>query len=179
MKARKGRAYDLVVTRWGARLGQRRLVCAVGRGGICRGADKREGDGASPAGVHRLMALLYRADRGARPKGAFKAQAIGPSDLWSDDPTDPRYNQPRRAPSPFRHERLRRGDRQYDLLLVSDWNAALPGRQGARPGAGSAIFLHLWRKARHPTAGCIALARRDFLWLLTRLSPRAKVVVRR
>ena len=172
---------DLLVTRWGARLGARRLPCAVGRGGIV--ADKREGDGATPAGRLRLTGLRFRADRVARPalpRTALRrkplpraARAIGPADLWSDDPRDPAYNSAVRAPHPFGHERLRRADRLYDILAETDWNAA-----PARPGRGSAIFVHVWRGPRVATAGCIAFSRADLRWLLRHLGPRAAIEVR-
>ncbi len=162
---------DLVVTRWGARFGARRLPCALGRGGIT-GA-KREGDGATPAGRWRVAGLYYRPDRLARRALPRGAKPIGPADLWSDDARDPAYNQPVRAPHRFSHERLRRGDRLYDLVLISDWNYP-----EATPGRGSAIFLHRWRKPRHPTAGCLAFAPGDLLWLARRLGPHSRIVVR-
>lgn len=159
----------LLVNRQGARLGNRRIPCALGRGGIS--GDKREGDGATPLGTHRIVGLLYRPDRIARP--APWAQPIGPSDLWSDDAADPRYNHAVRVPYAGSHERLRRGDPLYDAVLLTDWNWP-----DAKPGAGSAIFLHAWRKPRYPTAGCVAFARSDLLWLLPRLGPGAQVQVR-
>jgi L,D-peptidoglycan transpeptidase YkuD (ErfK/YbiS/YcfS/YnhG family) len=159
---------DLVVTPTGLRFAGRRFPRALGRGGPT-GA-KREGDGCTPRGAHRIVGVLYRPDRMARPARA--ARPIRPRDLWSDDPRDPRYNRPVRAPHPFSHERLRRADPLYDLVLVTDWNA------DGRPGRGSAIFVHRWRRAGAPTAGCVALRPRDLLWVARRLSPRSRLVVR-
>jgi L,D-peptidoglycan transpeptidase YkuD (ErfK/YbiS/YcfS/YnhG family) len=76
---------DLVVTPWGARFMGRRFACSIGRGGVT--SRKREGDGATPIGTHRIIGMLYRADRITAP--ADWARPIGPFDLWSDDPTDP------------------------------------------------------------------------------------------
>jgi L,D-peptidoglycan transpeptidase YkuD (ErfK/YbiS/YcfS/YnhG family) len=160
---------DLHVGRWGARFGGRRMPCAVGRGGI--GVKRAEGDGVTPAGRHRIEMVLWRPDRGARPR--IRARPIGAGDLWSDDPADPAYNTLVRRPHAFSHEVLRRADRQYDLVAVLDWN-----RGPAVPGRGSAIFLHLWRGARRPTAGCIALRRRDLAFLLRHWTRRSRVVVR-
>lgn len=163
LRARPG---DLVVTRWGARLGNRRFPCATGRGGV--GEKRREGDGVTPTGRHRVEAVLHRPDRLRR-----QGRAIGPRDGWSDDPKDPAYNRQVRRPHEFSHEALYRADRQYDLLAVLDWN-----RAPVVPGRGSAIFLHVWRRPRHPTAGCIAFRRRDLQFILARLGPRGRVVVR-
>ena len=160
---------DLVVTRWGARFLGRRFACSVGRGGIT--ATKREGDGGTPVGTHRIVGMLYRPDRIAPP--ADWAMPISPSDLWSDDVRDPDYHLMVRAPHPFGHERLTRADPQYDLVLITDWNWP-----DATPGKGSAIFIHTWRRPRHPTAGCVGLARQDLLWIAARLQPQSRLIVR-
>ncbi|WP_444667520.1 L,D-transpeptidase family protein [Cereibacter changlensis] len=162
---------DLLVGRWGASFAGRRFACSIGRGGIS--AAKREGDGATPVGSHRITGLLYRPDRVAVSALPDWAVPIGPGDLWSDDPRDPEYNHMVRAPHPFRHERLSRADPLYDVILTTDWNWPW-----ARPGRGSAIFLHSWRKPRHPTAGCVAFAREDLLWIANRLSPETRLIVR-
>lgn len=162
---------DLVVTRHGAWFAGRRFPCAVGRGGIVPARAKREGDGATPAGVHRFAGMLFRADRLVAP--AEWALPIGPGDLWSDDPRDEDYNLPVRVPHGFGHERLRRADPQYDVMLLTDWNWP-----DAVPGRGSAIFVHIWRRPGHPTAGCVAFARSDLLWIAARLRPEGRLIVR-
>lgn len=159
---------DLVLTPMGLRFAGRVIPCSIGRGGIR--ADKREGDGATPAGQHRIVGMLYRPDRLARP--ATWAQPIGPLDLWSDDPADPRYNTQVRGPHPYGHEALRRADPLYDLVLLSDWNWPV-----AQTGAGSAIFLHRWRRPGYPTEGCIAMDPAHLRWLAVRLRPGARLIV--
>ncbi|WP_273523556.1 L,D-transpeptidase family protein [Rhodosalinus sediminis] len=139
---------DMVLTPRGLRFMGRRWPCAIGRGGVTDA--KREGDGATPRGVHRIVGLLYRPDRMARP--VDWAVPIRPGDLWSDDPADPDYNLMVRAPHAYSHERLRRADPLYDLVILTDWNWPR-----AQPGRGSAIFLHAWRRPGYPTAGCVAL----------------------
>lgn len=159
---------DLVVTPAGLRFRGRTFPCTLGRGGVTR--DKREGDGATPAGVHRLVGMLYRPDRLARP--APWALPIGPCDLWSDDPRDPDYNLMVRAPHDFGHERLRRPDPQYDLILLTGWNWPRAER-----GRGSAIFVHVWRRPGAPTAGCVALARASLLWIAPRIRHHSRLIV--
>lgn len=122
----------------------------------------------TPVGRHRIEVVLHRPDR-----LAGTGRGIEPRDGWSDDPKDPAYNRMVRRPHRFSHEALRRADRQYDLLAVLDWN-----RDPPVPGLGSAIFLHVWRRPRHPTAGCIAFRRADLDFILSRMGPRARVVVR-
>ena len=132
---------DMVLTPAGLRFAGRLIPCSIGRGGVS--SAKREGDGATPAGVHRIVGLLFRPDRIARP--APWAEPIGPQDLWCDDSGHPAYNHWVRSPFAASHERLRRADPLYDLVLVTDWNWP-----EARAGKGSAIFLHQWRRPRRP-----------------------------
>lgn len=164
----------LVVEPWGAWFARRRLRCAIGRGGL--GAKRGEGDGVTPVGVHALEAVLYRPDRAAGRAAARvfrRAREIGPMDGWSDDPADPAYNTGVSLPRGFSHERLRRADPMYDVVGVLDWN-----RDPVVPGRGSAIFLHVWRAPRWPTAGCVAFRAADLVWVLSRWTPASRVIVR-
>jgi len=140
----------------------------AGRGGITTA--KREGDGATPAGAHAILACLYRPDRIARP--VPWAKPIRRRDLWSDDPRDPAYNLMVSAPHAHSAERLFRPDPLYDLLLITGYNWPEPLR-----GAGSAIFIHVWRGPARPTAGCVAMARQHLLWMVRRLRPGARLIV--
>ena len=159
---------DLVLTPTGLRFLNRRFACTIGRTGLT--GKKHEGDGATPRGVHDLIGLLYRPDRIARPTDW--AVPIGPGDLWSDDPRHEDYNLMVRAPYPHRHEKLRRADPQYDLILLTNWNWPYAER-----GKGSAIFIHQWRRPGFPTAGCIGLSRTDLHWIAPRIRLGSRLIV--
>ena len=159
---------DLVLTKQGVRFQNRLMPCSIGRGGIR--VDKREGDGATPVGAHRITGLYYRPDR-MRPPVPW-AVPIRLGDLWSDDVADPAYNQLVRRPHGFSFETMRRADPLYDMVLVTDWN-----RPVATAGKGSAIFLHIWRKPHHPTEGCVAFSRANLLWIIQRLTPDSRLIV--
>ena len=132
--------------------GSLRLPCALGRSGV--GRDKREGDGATPAGGTGCRSPFSIApDRIPRPATRLPVRADpAPDSGWCDDPADRRYNRPVRLPYAARHERLWRDDRLYDVVVVLDYNLARP-----LPGAGSAIFLHVAAPGFRPTEGCIAV----------------------
>lgn len=115
--------------------------------------------------------MLYRPDRMARP--ASWAAPIGPPDLWSDDPNDGAYNLMVRAPYTASHEKLRRADPLYDLMLLTDWNWPYPVK-----GRGSAIFIHQWRRPGYPTEGCIALRRDHLRRIAARVLPGTLLVVK-
>ena len=146
------------------------MPCAVGRGGIHW--RKVEGDGVTPVGTFRLCWVYWRADRRKAPMSVLPAQPLGPFQGWAEAPDDPCYNRPIRHPHGFPADRMARGDGLYDLCAVTDQNA------DCVPGAGSAIFVHLWRKPRHPTAGCVAFDRRDLDWILSRWRPCSRLVIR-
>jgi len=166
------RAIDLVVTRCGSRYRGRYFPCSVGRGGI--GRKSGEGDAITPMGRWRIVGAGYRADRMPRPDVPFRANPIGPADIWSDDALDPAYNQGFAARNhPYSHEAVRRGDRLYDLVAMLDFNWPDPVA-----GAGSAIFLHAWRKPRYPTAGCVAFAPEVLRFILESWVPDARVIIR-
>ena len=162
---------DMILSKMGLHFMGRRLPCTIGRGGLVDAKAKREGDGATPRGVHRIVGMLYRPDRMARPTDW--ALPIGPPDLWSDDVDDPDYNLMVRAPQDFGHEVLRRADPQYDLILLTGWNWP-----HADPGRGSAIFMHRWRRPGAPTAGCLAFSAHDLLWIAQRIQHRTRLVIR-
>lgn len=153
----------MVLTRQGLRWRGRLFPCSIGRAGVT--AAKREGDHATPAGILRITGLWYRPDRLARP--------IGPGDLWCDDPDHPAYNRHARAPLAASHERLRRADPLYDLILTTDWNA------DGVPGRGSAIFLHQWRRPGYGTEGCIAFARPHLMAIARQARPGTRLVIPR
>lgn len=162
------RAGDMVLTPTGVRFYGRKYPCSVGRGGLS--SLKREGDGATPRGVHRIVGMLYRPDRMSRP--CDWAEPILPGDLWSDDPAHCDYNHLVRAPYPHSHERLRRADPLYDLVLLTDWNwpQAVAGR-------GSAIFIHQWRRPGYPTEGCIAFSRQNLRTIAARITRETRLFV--
>jgi len=88
--------------------GHLRIKVALGRSGIK--ANKREGDGATPAGRYRLVRLWWRPDRLPRPRTLLPVRPIGVLDAWCEDTSDRRYNQAIRI-SPGQPGALRRSVR--------------------------------------------------------------------
>ena len=151
----------------------RRLArCALGRAGVAAAGAKREGDGASPAGLWPLRRVLWRPDRGAAPASRLPLQAIAPGDGWCDAPDDPAYNRPVTLPYGAGAEALWRDDRVYDLIILGFNDSPVV------PGAGSAIFVHLARLDFGPTEGCIALGGSDLVHLLAHARPGDSLRIR-
>ncbi len=133
--------------------------CALGRGGIR--ADKREGDGATPAGRFAPREIRYRADRLTLPETRLAAVPIETDDGWCDDPSDPAYNRAVTFPHGASAEKMWRDDGLYDLLVILGHNDAPPVA-----GLGSAIFLHCASPELGETEGCVALPRDTLLALV-------------
>jgi L,D-peptidoglycan transpeptidase YkuD (ErfK/YbiS/YcfS/YnhG family) len=161
---------DLVLTPTGLRFMGRTFPVSVGRSGVTM--DKREGDGATPAGSHRIIGLLYRADRIAMAALPAWARPIHLQDRWCDLSGHPDYNHLTRKPFGKSAERLRRADPLYDLILPLDWNWP-----EAVPGKGSAIFIHGWRRPLYPTAGCLAFSRSDLFFIARHAMPGTRVII--
>ena len=159
---------DLVLTPRGVRFQGQLYPCTIGKTGITR--NKREGDKATPAGIHRIVGMLYRPDR--IPAPVPWAMPIGPRDLWSDDGTQGDYNSLVQAPYPHSHEVLRRADPLYDLVILTDWNWP-----DAVAGRGSAIFIHQQRRPGYPTEGCVAFSRAHLHQIAAQLTRHSRLIV--
>jgi L,D-peptidoglycan transpeptidase YkuD (ErfK/YbiS/YcfS/YnhG family) len=77
-----------------------------------------------------------------------------------------------RAPYPHSHERLRRADPLYDLVILTDWNWPY-----AVKGRGSAIFIHQYRRPGYPTEGCVAFSRSHLHQIARRIRYRTRLIV--
>jgi L,D-peptidoglycan transpeptidase YkuD (ErfK/YbiS/YcfS/YnhG family) len=150
--------------------GRLAIPVVLGRSGIR--ANKREGDGSTPRGRFRFVRLWWRADRNPRPRTLLPAARIDRRIAWCEDTADRRYNRPFRRSAEEPGDRLWRDDGLYDLIIEIDHNT--------RPrvaGRGSAVFLHVARPDRSPTAGCVAFGANDLRRLLTRFGPRTRFEV--
>ena len=119
-----------------------------------------------------MRRVLFRADRLRLPATDLPLQALRPEDGWCDDPSDAAYNRPVTRPYAGRHEALWRPDAIYDIIVVLGWND-----DPIRPGAGSAIFLHLAKPEYSPTEGCVALDLTDCLTVLRLARPDSSLVI--
>lgn len=149
-------------------IGGPRWRCAIGRGGLS--AFKREGDGASPVGTWRMVAVRHRGDRHLPPRTGLPGRAHRPHDGWCDAVGDRNYNRPVQHPYPASAEVMWRADHLYDVvvLIAHNWRPRVQG-------GGSAIFMHLARPGYTPTAGCVALARRDLETVLAHVRPGDRI----
>lgn len=134
------------------------VPAVIGRAGAIGPDRKREGDGATPGGMHVVgPAFGYAPSIATRLR--YRQATAG--DWWVDDPASPDYNTWVTVKPACSAEAMRRDDGQYELGAVLGWNT-----DPVEPGRGSAIFLHVWKGPDEPTSGCVALAREDTAALL-------------
>ena len=119
--------YPLERSRGILRFEDREYPCALGCNDVQN--TKREGDGATPAGIFFLRQVFYRADRLPPPTSGLPVRVLGPDDGWCDDPGHRDYNRFVRLPFEASHEALWREDNLYDVIVVVGHNddPPLPG----------------------------------------------------
>jgi L,D-peptidoglycan transpeptidase YkuD (ErfK/YbiS/YcfS/YnhG family) len=100
------------------------------------------------------------------------SRRIDAATAWCEQPAHPRYNRPFRRSANEPGDRLRRDDHMYDWIVEIDHNT--------RPriaGRGSAVFLHVARPERSPTAGCVAFDAKALRRLLARVGPDTRIEI--
>lgn len=134
----------------------------IGKNGMALHGQKREGDGKSPAGLFPISLVFGEAEHFAT---GLPYRRTTDQDIWIDDPQSTLYNQWSQLPTTASSfERMKRKDVLYKLGLVVDYN-----QNPIVPGAGSAIFIHVWRNETKGTAGCAALAEKNLKMLVEAL----------
>ena len=143
-----------------------KLRCCIGKKGIK--SNKKEGDYSTPKGLFNLKKLYFRKDRVGIPVCKIKKKAIKKDMAWCDNPKHKKYNQEIKTQNKNFKENLYRKDHKYDYIISINHN------EKKNPGKGSAIFIHLTDNYK-PTAGCIALKKKDFEILIKLIDKKSKI----
>ena len=143
-----------------------KLKCCVGKNGI--NSIKKEGDYSTPRGLFNLKKLYFRKDRVGVPKCKILKKIIKKNMAWCDDPNHEKYNEEIKVKTNNNKESLYRNDNIYNYIISIDHN------HKKVPNNGSAIFIHLTNNYK-PTAGCVALKKKDFEILLKLIDKKTKI----
>ncbi|KTD24598.1 L,D-transpeptidase family protein [Legionella maceachernii] len=132
------------------------VKAVIGKSGVAPIGKKREGDLKTPAGLYSLGEAF-----GFQPLALkMDYKYITPDDKYVDDVNSKDYNhwvngKTEAKSYEFMHVKF------YKMGIVVNYN-----KDPIVPGAGSAIFMHLWKSANTPTAGCIAMDKQHLLAIL-------------
>ena len=144
--------------------------CCIGKNGSV--IKKKEGDKKTPKGTYRIENVYYRKDRIKKPQTELKCVQITNKMGWCNDIEFPKkYNKLITLNQKLKHEKLRRHDYKYNLLIPIKYNFNKP-----IVGRGSCIFIHLTKDYK-PTAGCIGLKMKDFLIMLKIIKKNSKIKI--
>jgi L,D-peptidoglycan transpeptidase YkuD (ErfK/YbiS/YcfS/YnhG family) len=144
------------------------LKCCIGKNGL--NSDKKEGDYSTPKGLFNLKKLYFRKDRVGFPSCKINKKIITKNIAWCDDPHHEKYNEEITIFKDNNKEKFYRNDHKYDYLITINHN------DKKIPFNGSAIFIHLTNDYK-PTAGCIALKKKDFEIMLKLINQKTKIKI--
>ena len=139
------------------------------------GPQKREGDGRSPAGVFRLSNAFGIAGELPPESAGFSYTRSLPTSYCVEDARSIYYNQlvdsSRVTASSWEQwSEMLRPDGLFDWGVVVQQNAP-----DIKKGAGSCVFLHIWRGPHRPTSGCTSMPKPELenvlRWLATTRAP--------
>ena len=164
------------------KVGNKVFRCQVGSLGLKNAAKKIEGDKTTPIGKWYLKSIYYRSDRILRPKlkkkNILKINRITKYCGWCDDIRSHYYNKyitiNNSRSSNINYESLWRQDNAYDLIIETSHNT-----KPIIKNKGSAIFIHCSFEDFRSTAGCVALKKRDLMFLIKNLSSKAYIQIKK
>jgi L,D-peptidoglycan transpeptidase YkuD (ErfK/YbiS/YcfS/YnhG family) len=158
---------------WQARLGKNGLIWGKGlHPQPTQSATKKEGDNRSPAGVFAIGGAWGAAHK-IQKSPSLAYRQVTTRDLWVEDPTSPSYNkhivldhEPTTAWE--KKQQMKQNDPVHALKLFIAHNPP----PAATPGAGSAIFFHIWRNdGAKATAGCTTMDVKKLQSLIAKIDP--------
>ncbi len=163
------------------KVGKKAFRCQIGSGGLKKEEKKVEGDKTTPIGKWYLVSLYYRSDRVLRPKfkkkNILKINRITQYCGWCDDVSSKNYNKyvnTKCILNKISYERLWREDNAYDIIIEMSHNT-----KPIIKNKGSAIFIHCSFEDLKATAGCVALKKRDLMFLIENIKRETYIQIKK
>lgn len=167
----------------------------VGRNGVRPLAQRRSGDGTTPAGIFRLAAhrapdgqVFQVFGNGSDPGGPAAWRQVESGDCWGATPGTSSYNRLRRSaagacPSPDEYLPNFVGSYRQAALIGANMGRHRSGDDPGEPPLAAAIFLHHFsfdaNGGTRATSGCVSLGTTNLAAVLRHLRPgRAWFVIR-
>ncbi|MEP7015454.1 MAG: L,D-transpeptidase family protein [Verrucomicrobiota bacterium] len=130
------------------------------------GPIKREGDDKAPAGVFPLRGVFGQA---LRADTRMPYLRLTPNIVGVDDPSSRYYNQ-LIDKSKINDPDWKHAEKMFGVDVYK-WGVLVDHNLPPTPGAGSCIFLHVWKSPATSTSGCTAMAEKHLLDLIRWLDP--------
>tara|TARA_B100001093_G_scaffold314072_1_gene299669 strand:- start:227 stop:769 length:543 start_codon:yes stop_codon:yes gene_type:complete len=164
------------------KVGNKVFRCQIGEKGFKKPSRKVEGDKSTPIGKWYLESLYYRPDRIFRPKlkkkNFIKLNKITKHCCWCNDVNSKYYNKYINIKSsPFNkisYEKLWREDNAYDIIINISHNT-----KPIIKNKGSAIFIHCSFDDLRTTAGCVALKKRDLMFIIKNIKSEPYIQIKK
>ena len=102
----------------------------------------------------------------------MKKRVIKKNMGWCDDPKSRQYNKLVKLPFVFKHEKLFKKEKIYDIILVLNYNM-----KPVKKNKGSAIFIHVAKNNFKKTEGCVAIKKINLIKLIKEINPNTKVKI--
>ena len=91
---------------------------------------------------------------------------------WCDESSSRQYNKMIKFPFRLSAEKLWLKDNIYDVIIVINYNLKPIIKK-----KGSAIFLHIAKRNYKPTKGCVAIAKKDMILLISKINKKTKIII--
>ena len=161
------------------KVGNKAFRCQIGKGGIKNAARKVEGDKSTPSGKWPLKSIYYRPDKINLPKLIFNSfltlNKITKNCGWCDDYKSSDYNRyieinKNGKTFSYSYEHLWREDDVYDIFIEIGFND-----DPVTSKRGSAIFIHCSFEDLRDTLGCIAISKKNLIFLINSIKKHTKI----
>ncbi len=167
------------------------IDAAIGKNGMAWGVEwerqrsgqsnriKKEGDGCSPAGVYFIGSAFGFAPHAHDfiPAMKWAYLPLKTTSICVDDPVSPYYNQLIDSNIVPHWNPQTSGEHMLKKIPQYTWGSVIQYNNTHQKGAGSCIFIHVWRDALHGTAGCVAMEQQEIIQMLRWLDPSKAPVI--
>jgi L,D-peptidoglycan transpeptidase YkuD (ErfK/YbiS/YcfS/YnhG family) len=179
------RAFERTSSRSGWQMRGHAIPVVLGKKGMAWGRGlveftaavrKVEGDNKAPAGIFRLGPAFGYAPRSGARWIKLPYIPLTKNSEGIDDPRSRYYNKL------VDRSKIAKVDwRTSEQMLRSDvlykWGVVVAHNSANTPGAGSCIFLHVWKNSSSATAGCTAMPEQNLVDLLRWVDPSKRPVL--
>lgn len=149
------------------------ISVVIAKNGLAPIGLKQEGDGRTPQGIYKI-GPSFGFSLTPLTNSQQSYMSLKDTHICVDDVESMHYNQIVNATHGVTD--WRSGEKMREIPLYK-WGSVINYNPERIRGAGSCIFMHIWRNPELGTAGCVAMPEEDLTSILIWLSPRKKPII--